>query len=92
MQWGLERSIFVVIVLAAARFDFLPFIFNCWFAPALMVGVTLGSFLRLPPASAVYIPQPLDERPDLPRQADELADHGAELSPGSSSLAFHSLV
>ena len=35
------RSIFVVIVLAAARFDFLPFIFNCWFAPALMVGVTL---------------------------------------------------
>mgnify|MGYP005697790857 FL=1 len=44
MQWGLERSIFVVIVLAAARFDFLPFIFNCWFAPALMVGVTLGLF------------------------------------------------
>ena len=58
MQWGLERSIFVVIVLAAARFDFLPFIFNCWFAPALMVGVTLGLFfdyLRIgpsPPATA----------------------------------------
>ena len=33
-----------MIVLAAARFDFLPFIFNCWFAPALMVGVTLGLF------------------------------------------------
>ena len=44
MQWGLERSVFVVIVLAAARFEFLPFIFNCWFAPALMVGVTLGLF------------------------------------------------
>jgi beta-carotene hydroxylase len=44
MQWGFERSIFFVIVLAAIRFDFLPFVFNCWFAPALMVGVTLGLF------------------------------------------------
>ena len=44
MQWGFERSIFLVIVLAAIRFDFLPFVFNCWFAPALMVGVTLGLF------------------------------------------------
>ena len=35
---------FVIIVIAAAQFDFLPFIFNCWFAPALMVGVTLGLF------------------------------------------------
>ena len=44
MQWGLERSVFLVIVLAAAKFQFLPFVFNCWFAPALMVGVTLGLF------------------------------------------------
>jgi beta-carotene hydroxylase len=36
--------VFLAIVLAAIRFDFLPFIFNCWFAPALMVGVTLGLF------------------------------------------------
>ena len=44
MQWGLERSLFVLAVVAAVRYDFLPFIFNCWFAPALMVGVTLGLF------------------------------------------------
>ncbi|MAB55045.1 MAG: beta-carotene hydroxylase [Synechococcus sp. CPC35] len=43
-QWGFERGIFLTIVLAAIHFDFLPFIFNCWFAPALMVGVTLGLF------------------------------------------------
>ena len=64
IQWGLERSVFVVIVLAAARFDFLPFIFNCWFAPALMVGVTLGLFFDyLPPA--VHVPESLDQRTDL---------------------------
>jgi fatty acid desaturase len=44
LEWGLARGIFFMIVLAAARFDFLPFVFNCWFAPALMVGVTLGLF------------------------------------------------
>ena len=32
IQWGLERSVFVVIVRGCRRFDFLPFIFNCWFA------------------------------------------------------------
>ena len=44
MQWGLERGLFVTIVLAGIRFDFMPFIYNCWFGPALMVGVTLGLF------------------------------------------------
>ena len=44
VAWGLERLAFALIILAAIRFDFLPFIFNCWFAPALMVGVTLGLF------------------------------------------------
>jgi beta-carotene hydroxylase len=44
VAWALERATFVLIVLAAIKFDFLPFIFNCWFAPALMVGVTLGLF------------------------------------------------
>ena len=42
--WGLERTTFFLIILAAIKFDFLPFVFNCWFAPALMVGVTLGLF------------------------------------------------
>ena len=43
-EWGLARAIFVAIVVSAAKFGFLDFIFNCWFAPALMVGVTLGLF------------------------------------------------
>ena len=44
MQWGLERTVFFLIIITAAQYDFLPFIFNCWFASALMVGVTLGIF------------------------------------------------
>jgi len=43
-EWIFARTVFVLIVVAAARGNFLPFIFNCWFAPALMVGVTLGLF------------------------------------------------
>ena len=50
---GLERSVFVVIVVAAAHYNFLPFIFNCWFAPALMVGVTLGLFFDYLPHQTV---------------------------------------
>ncbi|MEB3239104.1 MAG: fatty acid desaturase [Cyanobacteriota bacterium] len=44
VEWALARTSFALIVVAAARGGFLPFIFNCWFAPALMVGVTLGLF------------------------------------------------
>ena len=44
LEWGIARGIFFSIVFAAAHYQFLPFIFNCWFAPALMVGVTLGLF------------------------------------------------
>ncbi|WP_399214072.1 beta-carotene hydroxylase [Synechococcus sp. RedBA-s] len=44
LEWGVARAIFISIVLAAFKFNFEPFIFNCWFAPALMVGVTLGLF------------------------------------------------
>jgi beta-carotene hydroxylase len=43
-EWIFARTVFVLIVVAAARHGFLPFDFNCWFAPALMVGVTLGLF------------------------------------------------
>ena len=38
------RAIFASIVIAAVKFGFLDFVFNCWFAPALLVGVTLGLF------------------------------------------------
>jgi len=44
LEWAIARAVFVAIVVLAARTDNLPFIFNCWFAPALMVGVTLGLF------------------------------------------------
>ena len=44
LEWGIARGLFVVIVVAAAQQGFLPFVFNCWFAPALLVGVTLGLF------------------------------------------------
>jgi len=44
VEWALARAAFFGIVLFAIHHDFLPFIFNCWFAPALMVGVTLGLF------------------------------------------------
>ncbi len=44
MQWGLERGLFLSIVLAGIKFDFMNVIYNLWFGPALMVGVTLGIF------------------------------------------------
>jgi beta-carotene hydroxylase len=44
VEWALARAAFFSIVILAIQHDFLPFIFNCWFAPALMVGVTLGLF------------------------------------------------
>ena len=44
VEWAVARAAFFAIVLLAIQHDFLPFIFNCWFAPALMVGVTLGLF------------------------------------------------
>ena len=44
IQWGLERSFFVSIVLAGIHLNFMNVIYNLWFGPALMVGVTLGIF------------------------------------------------
>ena len=44
LEWGLGRGIFFAIVLAGTKYGFIDFIFNVWFAPALMVGVTLGLF------------------------------------------------
>ncbi len=44
IQWGLERSFFITIVIAGIHFNFMNVIYNLWFGPALMVGVTLGIF------------------------------------------------
>ena len=44
LEWVIGRAVFLLIVLSAIRLDFYPYILNCWFAPALLVGVTLGLF------------------------------------------------
>ncbi len=44
IQWGVERGIFISIVIAGLKFNFMNIIYNLWFGPALMVGVTLGIF------------------------------------------------
>ena len=68
-EWALARTVFALIVVAAARGNFLPFVFNCWFAPALMVGVTLGLFFD-------YLPhRPFNSRNRW---------HNARVYPGSA--------
>ncbi len=44
LQWGIERGLFISIVIAGIHYDFMNIIYNLWFGPALMVGVTLGIF------------------------------------------------
>lgn len=44
LEWGLARGLFLATIVAAMQHGFLTFILNCWFAAALMVGVTLGLF------------------------------------------------
>ncbi len=44
IQWGIERGIFLCIILAGIKYGFMNTIYNLWFGPALMVGVTLGIF------------------------------------------------
>lgn len=44
MQWGIERGLFISIVIAGIKYNFMNVIYNLWFGPALMVGVTLGIF------------------------------------------------
>lgn len=44
LEWFLARFVVVAIVWAAVRFDFLGYVFNFWFTPALVVGIALGLF------------------------------------------------
>lgn len=56
LEWFLSRLIFVSIVYCAVRYDFLDYIFNYWFSPALVVGLALGLFFD-------YLPhRPFEER------------------------------
>ena len=90
---GAGRSIFLVIVLAAARFDFLPFIFNCWFAPALMVGVTLGLFFDYLPHRPFTSRNRWTNARIYPGRLMNWLIMGQNYhSPGSPPLAIHSLV
>lgn len=44
LEWLGSRLVVVVVVYAACQYDFLGFIFNYWFSPALVVGIALGLF------------------------------------------------
>lgn len=56
LEWFLGRLAVGLLVFAAVQFDFLGYIFNYWFSPALVVGIALGLFFD-------YLPhRPFEER------------------------------
>ena len=56
LEWFLGRLAVALLVFAAWKFDFLGYIFNFWFSPALVVGIALGLFFD-------YLPhRPFEER------------------------------
>ena len=44
LEWFLARLIFATIVFLAVQYNFLDYLFNYWFSPALVVGLALGLF------------------------------------------------
>jgi beta-carotene hydroxylase len=44
LEWFLGRFAVAALVFTACQFDFLGYIFNYWFSPALVVGIALGLF------------------------------------------------
>ncbi len=56
LEWFLGRLSVALLVVAACQFDFLGYLFNFWFSPALVVGIALGLFFD-------YLPhRPFEER------------------------------
>ncbi|HIK44677.1 MAG TPA: fatty acid desaturase [Leptolyngbyaceae cyanobacterium M65_K2018_010] len=56
LEWFLGRFAVGLLVFTAWKFDFLGYIFNFWFSPALVVGIALGLFFD-------YLPhRPFQER------------------------------
>ena len=56
LEWFLGRLTVGLLVFAAVQFDFLGYIFNYWFSPALVVGIALGLFFD-------YLPhRPFEDR------------------------------
>ncbi len=56
LEWFISRAIVIGVVLLAIHYDFIGFIMNFWFSPALVVGLMLGLFFD-------YLPhRPFKER------------------------------
>ncbi len=56
LEWFLGRLAVALLVVAAIHYDFLGYLFNFWFSPALVVGIALGLFFD-------YLPhRPFEER------------------------------
>ncbi|GAB4377099.1 MAG: fatty acid desaturase [Elainellaceae cyanobacterium] len=56
LEWFFDRAVFVTIVCLAVHYDFVSYLFNYWFSPALVVGLALGLFFD-------YLPhRPFQER------------------------------
>ncbi|MEM0981324.1 MAG: beta-carotene hydroxylase [Cyanobacteria bacterium P01_H01_bin.58] len=55
-EWLFARLVVAALVVTAIRFEFLGYLFNFWFSPALVVGIALGLFFD-------YLPhRPFKER------------------------------
>lgn len=56
LEWFLSRLVVATVILFAIHYDFLGYIMNFWFVPALVVGIALGLFFD-------YLPhRPFEER------------------------------
>jgi len=56
LEWFLSRLFLATVVMLAAHFDFMNYVMNYWFVPALVVGIALGLFFD-------YLPhRPFKER------------------------------
>jgi beta-carotene hydroxylase len=56
LEWFLARLVVATVIYLAVQYDFLGYIFNFWFSPALVVGLALGLFFD-------YLPhRPFKER------------------------------
>lgn len=56
LEWFLSRLVVVLVVYLSCQYDFLGYVLNFWFSPALVVGLALGLFFD-------YLPhRPFQER------------------------------
>lgn len=56
LEWFLSRLFLVTVVLLGIKYDFIDYVMNCWFVPALVIGIALGLFFD-------YLPhRPFKER------------------------------